>query len=112
MKPRVNILKVFRTHCVCVYIYIYDPKTAAKRKHFFGSGEDVRAEESFVFSGFRGDSDPLPVPGPLRGCGPPQQMVHCLKYNSIVLICFRIIQLQLISWCDLSNCFLCFDWQV
>lgn len=41
----------------------------------FVSGEDIHAEESFIFSHFCGDSNPLPIPCPPGGSGPLNQMV-------------------------------------
>lgn len=54
----------------------------SKKKTFvlFVSGEDVHAEESFFFSGFCRDQNPLPVPGPPGGSGPPKQMVRCQEF--------------------------------
>lgn len=57
----------------------------------FMSGEDVHAEESFFFSGFCRDSNPLPVPCPPGSSGPINQMVRCQEIFDIA----EIIQLKL-----------------
>lgn len=63
----------------------------------FVSGEDVHAEESFLFGGFCRNSDPLPVPGPTGGSGLPYQMVGCFKY--VLPYAQIIFHLQ---FCDLA----------
>ena len=43
------------------------------------SGEEAHSEEPHPFCGFHGDLQPLSVPCPFGGPGPPHQMVQTLN---------------------------------
>lgn len=117
----VNESKVDNTSGCCIFKMYFWHLCAANWQYLFCvSGEDVHAEESFLFSCFCRDSDPLPLPSSPGGPGPPNQMVHCQQFNiaeidSTSVVCVsRLFEelLQHFSLVDLSIYFLCFDWQV